>query len=87
MEQFARFMMKELKYSMPAGQDIVNIAGATDRYALYKVGPVLSASVRISFVLLNWPLELCRLLKKSMMAFLFGSMEWAYPQFQFSSMK
>ena len=37
--------MKELKYSMPAGQDLVNIAGATDRYALYKVGPVLAASV------------------------------------------
>ena len=38
-------MMKELEYSMPAGQDLVNIAGATDRYALYKVGPVLAASV------------------------------------------
>jgi len=44
MERFAQFMLKELRYNLPAGQDLVNIAGATDRYALYKVGPVLAAS-------------------------------------------
>ena len=47
MERFAHFMIKELKYKLPAGQTIHNIAGATDRYALYKVGPVLMASVSI----------------------------------------
>ena len=45
MESFSKYILKELKYNLPAGQDLVNIAGATDRYALYKVGPVLAASV------------------------------------------
>ncbi len=45
MEAFAQFMLNELGMILPAGQDLVNIAGATDRYALYKVGPVLAASV------------------------------------------
>jgi uridine phosphorylase len=44
MENFAHQMLKELKYNLPAGQALVNIASATDRYALYKVGPVLAAS-------------------------------------------
>ena len=45
MEAFAQYILKELRYQLPAGQALVNIAGATDRYALYKVGPVLAASV------------------------------------------
>lgn len=45
MEIFAHYMLKELKLKLPAGQTLMNIAGATDRYALYKAGPVLSASV------------------------------------------
>ena len=47
MERFAHFLAKEINYTIPAGQTLVNIAGATDRYALYKVGPVLAASVSI----------------------------------------
>ena len=34
-----------LGQSLPAGQALINIARATDRYALYKAGPVLAASV------------------------------------------
>lgn len=44
MGHFANFIMKELKYQLPAGQALTNIAKATDRYALYKIGPVLAAS-------------------------------------------
>ena len=47
MERFAYFMLKELGLTLPAGQTLVNIAKATDRYALYKIGPVLAASVSI----------------------------------------
>ena len=45
MEKFAQYMLQELGYQLPAGQALVDIAKATDRYALYKVGPVLAASV------------------------------------------
>ncbi len=48
MENFAIHMLEELRITLPAGQALVNIAGATDRYALFKAGPVLSASVSIS---------------------------------------
>lgn len=44
MEAFAYFMAEQLKYGIPAGQTLVNIAKATDRYAMYKVGPVLALS-------------------------------------------
>ena len=47
MEAFAYFMAEQLKYGIPAGQTLVNIAKATDRYAMYKVGPVLALSVSI----------------------------------------
>ena len=45
MEYFAHFMLKELGYNLPAGTTLENIARATDRYAMFKVGPVLSISV------------------------------------------
>ena len=45
MEKFANYMLQELNYGLPTGQALINIAGATDRYAMYKVGPVLSVSV------------------------------------------
>lgn len=48
MEKFANFMLDKLDLKLPAGQQLINIAKATDRYALYKVGPVLAASVSIS---------------------------------------
>ncbi|XP_064644406.1 uridine phosphorylase 1-like [Lineus longissimus] len=44
MEKFAHFLVDELEYYLPAGQTLTDIAGATDRYAMYKVGPVLSVS-------------------------------------------
>ncbi len=47
MENFAIHMLEELRITLPAGQALVNIAGATDRYALFKAGPVLAASVSI----------------------------------------
>ena len=52
MENFAQYMLSQLQYTLPAGQALVNIAGATDRYALYKVGPVLAVSVSTSVSLL-----------------------------------
>lgn len=44
MEEFAFYMWQQLKHDIPAGQTLENIARATDRYAMYKVGPVLSLS-------------------------------------------
>ncbi|XP_074652519.1 uridine phosphorylase 1-like isoform X2 [Tubulanus polymorphus] len=44
MEKLAHFLVDELEYCLPAGQTLTDIAGATDRYAMYKVGPVLSVS-------------------------------------------
>ncbi|XP_050407001.1 uridine phosphorylase 2 [Patella vulgata] len=44
MKKFAEFMVNELKYKLVAGQSLCNIAGGSDRYVLYKVGPVLSVS-------------------------------------------
>lgn len=45
MRSFAEYMVKALNYKMPAGQDLCDIAHGSDRYVLYKVGPVLSVSV------------------------------------------
>ncbi|KAL8560723.1 hypothetical protein ACOMHN_063027 [Nucella lapillus] len=44
MRKFADYMVEALKYKLPAGQGLVDIAGGSDRYVLYKVGPVLSVS-------------------------------------------
>ena len=46
MKLFAEFLVKELAVKIPAGQALYNIAHGSDRYVLYKVGPVLSVSVR-----------------------------------------
>ena len=45
MLKFAYFIAKEINYKLPAGQDFCNISGGSDRYVLYKIGPVLSVSV------------------------------------------
>ena len=50
MERTAHFLVEELKMALPTGYDLTNIASATDRYALYKVGPVLLASVSSVFI-------------------------------------
>ncbi|KAK7471393.1 hypothetical protein BaRGS_00035945 [Batillaria attramentaria] len=44
MQSFAKYMIKVLNYKLPAGQDLCDIAHGSDRYVLYKVGPVLSVS-------------------------------------------
>lgn len=44
MQKFAEYLVTELKVKIPAGQTLSNIAQGSDRYVLYKVGPVLSVS-------------------------------------------
>jgi len=44
MENFAHFMRKELGYQIPTGTALVDISKHSHRYAMYKVGPVLSVS-------------------------------------------
>lgn len=44
MEAFAKYMAKELGLDHP-GAEYPNICRGTDRYAMFKVGPVLSVSV------------------------------------------
>ena len=45
MKKFAEFMVKELDHKIPAGMGLTDISHGSDRYVLYKVGPVLSVSV------------------------------------------
>jgi len=47
MKAVAEFMSNRLRHTLPTGQALVNIA-STDRFAIYKVGPVLTVSVRTS---------------------------------------
>lgn len=47
MKSFAFYMVKELKYKLLAGQTLEDISKGSDRYVLYKVGPVLSVSVSV----------------------------------------
>ncbi|XP_045207548.1 uridine phosphorylase 2-like [Mercenaria mercenaria] len=44
MKKFAEFMVKEIDYQIPAGMALKDISHGSDRYVLYKVGPVLSVS-------------------------------------------
>lgn len=44
MEIVALYMAKQINYKLPAGQALVNISADTDRFAMYKVGPVLTVS-------------------------------------------
>lgn len=44
MESFAHFVKNELNLMIPTGCTLTNIAAGTDRYAMYKIGPVLSIS-------------------------------------------
>ena len=45
MEKFAFYMVKELQFKLTAGQTLYDISHGSDRYVLYKVGPVISVSV------------------------------------------
>ena len=53
MKAVAEFMSSSLRLTLTTGQALVNIA-ATDRYAIYKVGPILTVSVRSNSVSLNY---------------------------------
>mgnify|MGYP001796651938 FL=1 len=53
MLKYAQYFAQELSSHLPANFDaenIVNFTGSTDRYVLYKVGPVLTASVSTAAV-------------------------------------
>ncbi|NWR06177.1 UPP2 phosphorylase, partial [Paradoxornis webbianus] len=43
MREFARFMRRELGLARP-GEDVADICAGSDRYAMYRAGPVLSIS-------------------------------------------
>ncbi len=47
MEQFAYFVMNEIGYELQPGTILNDISKHSHRYAMFKVGPVLSVSVRI----------------------------------------
>ena len=53
MERFAYYMLEQIECVLPTGQTLTNIAGKTDRYVLFKVGPILIVSVSIDLVLVN----------------------------------
>lgn len=44
MEDFARYIMKELDYKLPTGTALQDLTSAGHRFCMYKVGPVLSVS-------------------------------------------
>ena len=44
MHQFALYIQKVIGHKLPAGQTFQNISEASDRYSMYKVGPVLSVN-------------------------------------------
>ena len=59
MLKYAQYFAQELSSHLPAdfdAENIVNFTGSTDRYVLYKVGPVLTASVSPAAVAVvrNW---------------------------------
>ena len=45
MKKIAEILLKELNIKLPCGTGLANISCATDRYEMYKVGPILSVSV------------------------------------------
>jgi len=45
MEKFAFYMVDQLKFKLTPGQTLFDISKGSDRYVLYKVGPVISVSV------------------------------------------
>lgn len=44
MKEFAHYVMSEIGYKLPAGAQLQDISALSGRYAMYKVGPVLSVS-------------------------------------------
>lgn len=56
MKAFAQFMHKELQLE-GAGDDIEDICAGTDRYCMFKTGPVLSISVSMGKLQPSRPLR------------------------------
>lgn len=54
MQKIAELAMHELNIKLPVGASLVNLC-TTDRYELYKAGPVLSVSVRAAVLPLRTP--------------------------------
>ncbi|VDN99582.1 unnamed protein product [Rodentolepis nana] len=44
MQKIAEILLKEFKYDLPVGTGLSNISCTTDRYVMYKVGPIISVS-------------------------------------------
>jgi hypothetical protein len=44
-EKFAFYMVDQLQFKLTPGQTLFDISKGSDRYVLYKVGPVISVSV------------------------------------------
>ena len=53
MQKFAFYMLDELELKLPTGQTLVNLIEGTDRYVMYKTGPVLCVNVRVVVDLLE----------------------------------
>lgn len=53
MEKFAYYIMDEIGYKLPTGTCLQDISRFSYRYAMFKVGPVLSISVSMH---LQWHL-------------------------------
>lgn len=45
MRKIAESFLKTLNIDLPCGNGLINIACTTDRYEMYKVGPILAVSV------------------------------------------
>lgn len=56
MKAFAQFMHKELQLEGD-GEDIEDICAGTDRYCMFKTGPVLSISVSMGKLQASQPLQ------------------------------
>lgn len=50
MKKIAEILLKALDIQLPCGTGLANIACTTDRYEMYKVGPILSVSVSLPHV-------------------------------------
>jgi len=53
-------MVDQLKFKLTPGQTLFDISKGSDRYVLYKVGPVISVSVSKGDYSLNWKKCTCK---------------------------
>lgn len=50
MQQFANYISQEMDVKLPVGTTLRDISQDSNRYSMYKVGPVLSISVSILYL-------------------------------------